>query len=149
MICSSCSEGIRESAKFCNACGTQVELPVIEKVQQRTYVGVGSQERLLQSFRKLQDYAQIETESPRKFFIWAGVFVALALLLIAVLSSGSERSGDAPDPYQPQQVSTGHYETRCSTVFLPRSDMTAMEALKRGLSTTIPVRECKQVWVED
>jgi hypothetical protein len=92
------------------------------------------------------DYAGIpKPKNSKPMFIVLGV--VLVFMLISIFNGDRPRSGDLPDPGQ--QGGSGRWESKCTTVIVPRSDMTAYEAVRRGLPSSIRETQCTDVWVED
>ena len=76
----------------------------------------------------------------------AGV-VVFFIILISVTSGGG-RSGDAPDPAS-GGGDGGRWESKCTSVYVARNDISAYEALRRGLPTGSWQQQCTDVWVND
>jgi hypothetical protein len=95
-----------------------------------------------------------------KIILTLGAVVAvLVFVLPALTNTLSHQSPPQPEVTQdykePAPVETvivqpsGHYETECSNVQVPRTDMSAYDALVAGVSPWETQRECKDIWVED
>jgi len=80
----------------------------------------------------------------KKGFLVPGALILF--LLISLLASNGSRSGDSPDP---NQGGSGRWESKCTSVFVNRSDISTYDALQRGEPSGTWQEQCTDVWVED
>ncbi len=141
-ICPNCGARASELDTTCALCGRVLaeprELPTFRKVSSASGANSGGNGEEAASSDGLSSKALMKL----------GLGAALIIFFIIAASSGNSGSGgSAPNPGQ--QGGSGRWESKCTIVSVPRSDMTAMEALKRGLSTFVTEKQCTDVWVQD